>query len=78
MKMNRKEIYEKIFKLLEKEQNNLLNKFDFGEIDLETYQDLNKKREIEYQEYITDLALCNDKDLKEKMSFVINANLDTF
>mgnify|MGYP000849378087 CR=1 FL=1 len=78
MKMNRKEIYEKIFKLLEKEQNNLLNKYDFGEINLETYQDLNKKREIEYQEYVTDLALCNDKDLKEKMSFVINANLDTF
>lgn len=76
--MNRKEIYEKIFKLLEKEQNNLLNKFDFGEIDLETYQDLNKKREIEYQEYVTDLALCNDKDLKEKMFFIINANLDTF
>lgn len=76
--MNRKEIYEKIFKLLEKEQNNLLNKYDFGEISLETYQDLSKKREIEYQEYVADLALCNDKDLKEKMSFVINANLDTF
>ena len=76
--MNRKEIYEKIFKLLEKEQNNLLNKYDFGEINLETYQDLNKKRELEYKEYVTDLALCNDKDLKEKMSFVINANLDTF
>ena len=64
--------------MLEKEQNNLLNKYDFGEIDLETYQDLNKKREIEYREYVTDLALCNDKDLKEKMKFVINANLDTF
>lgn len=76
--MTRKQIYNKIFKLLEKEQNNLLNRYDFGEIDLETYQDLNKKREIEYQEYITDLALCNDKDLNTKMFFVINANLDTF
>lgn len=76
--MTRKEIYNKIFQMLEKEQNNLLNKYDFGEIDLETYQDLNKKREIEYREYVTDLALCNDKDLKEKMKFVINANLDTF
>lgn len=76
--MNRKEIYQKIFKLLEKEQNNLLNKYDFGEIDLETYQDLNKKREIEYQEYITDLAITSDDELEEKMKFVINANLDTF
>ena len=76
--MTRKEIYNKIFKLLEKEKNNLLNKYDFGEIDLETYQVLNKKREIEYQEYVTDLALCNDKDLNEKMSFIINANVDTF
>lgn len=76
--MTRKEIYNKIFKLLEKEQNNLLNKYDFGEINLEAYQVLNKKRETEYQEYVTDLALCNDKDLNEKMSFIINANLDTF
>lgn len=76
--MTRKEIYQKIFKLLEKEQNNLLNKYDFGEINLETYQVLNKKREAEYQEYVTDLALCNDKDLNAKMFFIINANLDTF
>lgn len=76
--MNRKEIYEKIFKLLEKEQNNLLNKYDFGEINLETYQELNKKRELEYQEYVIDLALCNDKDLNTKMFFIINTNLDTF
>lgn len=76
--MTRKEIYEKIFKLLEKEQNNLLNKYDFGEINLETYQELNKKRELEYQEYVIDLALCNDKDLNTKMFFIINTNLDTF
>lgn len=76
--MNRKEIYEKIFKLLEKEQNNLLNKYDFGEISLETYQDLSKKREIEYQEYVADLATTNDDEIEEKMSFIIKTNLDTF
>ena len=76
--MTRKEIYNKIFQMLEIEQNNLLNKYEFGEIDLETYKELNKKRELEYQEYIVDLALCSDKDLNSKMFFIINTNLDTF
>lgn len=76
--MTRKQIYNKIFQMLEIEQNNLLNKYEFGEIDLETYKELNKKRELEYQEYVIDLALCNDEDLEEKMKFIINTNLGTF
>ena len=43
-----------------------------------SYKELNKKRELEYQEYIVDLALCSDKDLNSKMFFIINTNLDTF
>lgn len=71
--MTRQEIYEKIFKLLEKEQFHIQNRLEFGEIDLETFEGYN-----EYLEYVSDLARCNDKDLKDKMSFIINANVDTF
>lgn len=76
--MTRKEIYNKILKMLEVEENSIRNKYEFGEINYDTFKELSFKRNEEYREYIVDLALCNDKDLKERMSFVINANLDTF
>jgi hypothetical protein len=76
--MTRKEIYDKIFRLLEKEQNHLLNRYENDEIDYDSYVELSSARLHEYQEYIKDLALANDTELKEKMSFVINANLETF
>lgn len=76
--MTRKEIYDKIFRLLEKEQNHLLNRYENDEIDYDSYVELSSARLHEYQEYIKDLALANDPELKEKMSFVINANLETF
>lgn len=76
--MNRKEIYEKILKMLEKEQNHLRNRYEFGEIDFDNYEELSFERDKEYEEYIVDLATTNDSEIKEKMSFIINANLDTF
>ncbi len=76
--MTRQEIYDKIFKLLEKEQFYIQNRYEFGEIDIETFEELSSARYNEYLEYVSDLARCNDKDLKNKMSFIINANVDTF
>lgn len=76
--MTRQEIYDKIFKLLEKEQNHLRNRYEFGEIDYDTYVELSSARSEEYKEYITDLALAYDDELNEKMSFIINANIETF
>ena len=76
--MNRKEIYQKILKMLEKEQFHVQNRFEFGEIDLETFEELSSARYNEYQEYVKELALAYDNELNEKMAFVINANLETF
>ena len=76
--MTRQEIYDKIFKLLEKEQFHIQNRFEFGEIDLETFEELLSARYNEYQEYVKDLALASDNELNEKMSFIINANIETF
>lgn len=76
--MTRREIYDKIFKMLEKEQFHLQNRYEFGEINLEKFEELSSKRNEEYLEYVRDLAICNDEDLETKMSFVIRANLETF
>lgn len=76
--MTREEIYKKILKMLETEQNHLRNNYEFGEIDYNNFKELSFRRNEEYKEYVIDLALCNDKNLKEKMSFIINTNLDTF
>ena len=74
--MKRQEIYDKIFKLLEKEQFHIQNRLDFGEIDIETFEELSSSRYNQYLEYISELARCDDKDLKDKMSFIINADID--
>ena len=76
--MNRKEIYEKILKMLEKEQNHLRNRYEFGEISFDNYEELSFERDEEYEEYIVDLATTSDDELEEKMSFIIKTNLDTF
>lgn len=76
--MTRKKIYEKILKMLEIEQNHLRNRYEFGEIDFDNYEELSFERDKEYEEYIVDLAITNDSELKEKMSFIINANIETF
>ena len=78
MKMTRKEIYEKILKMLEIEQNHLLNRYENDEIDYDNYIELSSARVEEYREYVKDLALCNDNELQEKMKFIVDANLETF
>lgn len=76
--MTRQEIYNKIFKLLEKEQNYLRKRYEREEIGCAAYIELSSAKTEEYREYIKDLALCDDDKLNEKMAFVINANLETF
>lgn len=76
--MTRKEIYEKILKMLETEKNKVRNRYEFGEINYNDFKELSFKRNEEYREYIVDLAITNDDELKEKMSFIINTNLETF
>lgn len=76
--MTRKEIYDKIFQLLEKEQKHLLKRYENVEISYDNYVELSSAKTHEYQEYIKELALSSDNELNEKMSFIINANIETF
>lgn len=67
--MTRKEIYDKILQMLEIEQNYLLKRYEAGEIEYDVYVELSSSRTNEYREYITDLALTNDKILKDLINF---------
>jgi len=49
-----------------------------NEIDIETLDKLFAARTDEFVQHVKDLALANDEELKEKMSFIINADLETF
>jgi hypothetical protein len=76
--MTRQEIYNRIMKMLEIEQNHLRNRYETGEISCGNYIELSSNRTEEYKEYVKELALTSDDELEDKMSFVINANLETF
>ena len=76
--MTRKEISEKMSKMHGIELKRLLNRYENNEIDIETLDKLFAARTDEFVQHVKDLALVKDEELKEKMSFIINADLETF
>lgn len=76
--MTRKEISEKMSKIHNIELKRLLNRYENNEIDIETLDKLFAARTDEFVQHVKDLALANDEELKEKMSFIINTDLETF
>lgn len=76
--MTRKEISEKMSKMHGIELKRLLNRYENNEIDIETLDKLFAARTDEFVQHVKDLALAKDEELKEKMSFIINADLETF
>jgi hypothetical protein len=76
--MTRKEISEKMSKMHNIELKRLLNRYENNEIDIETLDKLFAARTDEFVQHVKDLALANDEELKEKMSFIINADLEMF
>ena len=76
--MTRKEISEKMSKMHGIELKRLLNRYENNEIDIETLDKLFATRTDEFVQHVKDLALAKDEELKEKMSFIINADLETF
>lgn len=68
-----------ISKILEKlEYKSGMNRYENNEIDIETLDKLFAARTDEFVQHVKDLALAKDEELKEKMSFIINADLETF
>lgn len=76
--MTRKEISEKMSKMHGIELKRLLNRYENNEIDLETLDKLFAARTDELVQHTRDLANACDEELEEKMSFIINTDLETF
>ncbi len=76
--MTRKEIYFKIQRMLEIEKNRLLERHENKTLSYDDFKELSAKRTAEYREWEVDLMLANDNELEEKLSFIINTNLEKF
>lgn len=76
--MTRKEIFEKIERMLEIEKEILLKRYESGNLDYENYKELCRKRVQEYGEWKEELMLANDDEINDKLKFIIEMDLKKF
>jgi hypothetical protein len=76
--MTRKEIFEKIERMLEIEKEILLKRYESGNLDYENYKELCHKRVQEYGEWKEELMLANDDEINDKLKFIIEMELEKF
>lgn len=68
----REEIYEKLDKMIQKRLDDVRNDYEFGSIEKSEFEKMSDEIEQEYTYYLTEMALANDDEVKEKMAFVID------
>lgn len=76
--MTRKEIFEKIERMLEIEKEILLKRYESGNLNYENYKELCHKRVQEYGEWKEELMLANDDEINDKLKFIIEMDLEKF
>lgn len=76
--MTRKEIFEKIERMLGIEKEILLKRYESGNLDYENYKELCRKRVQEYGEWKEELMLANDDEINDKLKFIIEMDLEKF
>ena len=76
--MTRKEIFEKIERMLEIEKEILLKRYESGNLDYENYKELCHKKVQEYGEWKEELMLANDDEINDKLKFIIEMDLEKF
>jgi hypothetical protein len=76
--MTRKEIFEKIERMLGIEKEILLKRYESGNLDYENYKELCHKRVQEYGEWKEELMLANDDEINDKLKFIIEMDLEKF
>lgn len=76
--MTRKEIFEKIERMLEIEKEILLKRYESGNLDYENYKELCHKRVQEYGEWKEELMLANDDEINDKLKSIIEMDLEKF
>lgn len=68
----REEIYQKLDETIQSRLNAVRNDYEFGEITKEEFEEMSDRIEQEYTYYLTQMALANDDEVKEKMAFVLD------
>ncbi len=76
--MTRKEIFEKIERMLGIEKEILLKRYESGNLDYENYKELCHKKVQEYGEWKEELMLANDDEINDKLKFIIEMDLEKF
>lgn len=76
--MTRKEVFEKIERMLGIEKEILLKRYESGNLDYENYKELCHKRVQEYGEWKEELMLANDDEINDKLKFIIEMDLEKF
>lgn len=52
--------------------NSIRNDYEFGSIEKTEFERISDEIEQEYAYYLTEMALANDDEVKEKMAFVLD------
>lgn len=73
----REEIYKKLDKMIQDRLNSVRNDYEFGSIEKTEFERISDEIEQEYTYYLTEMALANDDEVKEKMAFVLDFKTNT-
>lgn len=68
----REEIYKKLDKMIQDRLNSVRNDYEFGSIEKTEFERISDEIEQEYTYYLTEMALANDDEVKEKMAFILD------
>ena len=72
VKMTRQEIYEKLSEKIQEELDRIRNDYEFGVIEKAEFEELSDEVEQTFINCLTEMALSDDDEVKEKMAFVLD------
>lgn len=72
VKMTREEIYSKLSEKIQEELDRIRNDYEFGVIEKAEFEELSDEVEQTYVNCLTEMALANDDEVKDKMAFILD------
>lgn len=72
VKMTREEIYSKLGEIIQEELDRIRNDFEFGEIEKSEFDEMTDEVEQTFVNCLTEMALANDDEVKDKMAFILD------
>lgn len=72
VKMTREEIYSKLSEKIQEELDRIRNDYEFGVIEKAEFEELSDEVEQTFINCLTEMALSDDDEVKEKMAFILD------